>query len=564
MNLRMTIGRKVFLHDFLACLLTGAVGLAGLWGVTRAGDTVESLRIASLASRYQAEADGLHDALRADIHQALMSDTTEERQDAIRNLDEHAKQFREGMAALQALPLEPALQTEIAALAPAVDEYIRNAESLGIFAVAGHDLAPGRREEFDRNVDALRVRLQSFREHMTASVEQSRVVAAATAHLSSRSILLTWLVMAFLMSIGALVLSRTITRPLRAMHATLTDIASGEGDLTRRLDATSQDEVGDLGRSFNHLLEQLHEIITQVAATSAAVAAASQEVAAAAAHLSTGAQQQAASLQETAASLEEMSGTIRQNATNANQASELAHASRAVAQDGGGVVNDSVAAMNDINHAAGRIAEIITTIDEIAFQTNLLALNAAVEAARAGDQGRGFAVVATEVRNLAGRSATAAKEIKGLIQDSVVKVECGSELVTRSGNTLKDIVGSVRRVSDIVSEIAAACSEQTIGVDQLAGAMAQMDRVTQANATQTEQLSATAHSLVSQADQMQALVAAFRLRQVAAAPPRPVAATPARPLKHEAAPREPGPREQPRRDTAPRTREPIEDGFDEF
>jgi methyl-accepting chemotaxis protein len=205
-----------------------------------------------------------------------------------------------------------------------------------------------------------------------------------------------------------------------------------------------------------------------------------------------------------------------------------------------------VLAMTDISRSAERIAEIITTIDEIAFQTNLLALNAAVEAARAGEQGRGFAVVATEVRNLAGRSAVSAKEIKGLIRDSLTKVECGSELVTRSGNTLEEIVGSVKRVSDIVSEIAAACTEQAIGVDQLTGAMSQVDRVTQSNATQTEELAATAQSLVVQADQMQSLVARFRLQSRSMTAP---AQPPATALPPTAAAAHPA---------------PLEDGFEEF
>jgi methyl-accepting chemotaxis protein len=209
--------------------------------------------------------------------------------------------------------------------------------------------------------------------------------------------------------------------------------------------------------------------------------------------------------------LEEITGTVKQNADNAKQADQLAMGSRDVAERGGQVVDTAVTAMGEINESSKKIADIITTIDEIAFQTNLLALNAAVEAARAGEQGRGFAVVASEVRNLAQRSATAAKEIKTLIQDSVSKVESGSELVTKSGETLGEIVSSVKRVTDIVGEIAAASQEQSSGIDQVNRAVTQMDRVVQTNAAQSQELSSTARSLTAQAEQLQALVARFKL-----------------------------------------------------
>ena len=253
--------------------------------------------------------------------------------------------------------------------------------------------------------------------------------------------------------------------------------------------------------------------ISQVDEIAASVAAASQQLAAASEQLSSGAQQSASSLEETASSLEQMTATVRQNADNADQANQLANSSRETAERGGEVVANAVRAMDEINQASRKIADIITTIDEIAFQTNLLALNAAVEAARAGEQGRGFAVVAGEVRNLAQRSATAAKEIKGLIQDSVAKVETGSYLVNQSGETLDAIVNSVKRVTDIVGEIAAASREQSSGIEQINRAVAQMDTVTQSNASQTEEMSGTAVSLSSQAEELQNVVAQFNLKK---------------------------------------------------
>jgi methyl-accepting chemotaxis protein len=263
--------------------------------------------------------------------------------------------------------------------------------------------------------------------------------------------------------------------------------------------------------------------IVQVDEISNSVASASQELAAASQHLSSTAQESASSLEETASSLEEITATVRQNADNADQANQLANSSRETAEKGGSVVAQAVGAMGEINKSSRKIADIITTIDEIAFQTNLLALNAAVEAARAGEQGRGFAVVAGEVRNLAQRSATAAREIKGLIEDSVQKVETGSELVNKSGETLGAIVTSVKRVTDIVAEIAAASREQTVGIEQINKAVAHMDQSVQSTAAQMEELSGTATSLSGQSEQLQEVVEQFHLnRHVKATPIAPV------------------------------------------
>jgi methyl-accepting chemotaxis protein len=229
--------------------------------------------------------------------------------------------------------------------------------------------------------------------------------------------------------------------------------------------------------------------------------------------ISKGAQHQASSLEETASSLEQITSTVKQNTDNAQQARQLANGSRDVAEKGGAVLTDAIKAMGEINQSSTKIADIITTIDEIAFQTNLLALNAAVEAARAGEQGRGFAVVAAEVRNLSQRSALAAKEIKSLIQDSVRKVENGTALVNQSGKTLEEIVGSVKRVTDIVAEIAAASKEQLTGIEQVNKAVAQMDRVTQNNASQTEEMAGTAESLLGHSSDLRDLVGKFRLEK---------------------------------------------------
>ncbi|MDY3561240.1 Cache 3/Cache 2 fusion domain-containing protein [Gemmata sp. JC673] len=287
--------------------------------------------------------------------------------------------------------------------------------------------------------------------------------------------------------------------------------AIAAGDFTCQVPDLGNDVIGQLASALNQTVGSVRAALEGVREVSEQLADASSQLSAASDEISTGAQEQASSLEETASTLHEITATVRRSADSAQQARQLANGSTEVAQKGGRVVSDAVGAMGEINGSSKRIADIITTIDEIAFQTNLLALNAAVEAARAGEQGRGFAVVATEVRNLAQRSATAAKEIKALIQDSVKKVDAGTELVNNSGTTLAEIVSSAKRVADIITEIAAASREQATGIEQVNKAVGQMDSVTQRNASQTEEMSATAQALTDQATQLRDLVARFKL-----------------------------------------------------
>jgi len=298
--------------------------------------------------------------------------------------------------------------------------------------------------------------------------------------------------------------------------------ALARGDLTERIEADYQGLFGELKDSANATVEKLREVVGQISAAAAEVSRGAAEISQGNASLSGRTEEQASNLEETAAAMEEMTSTVKQNADNARQASQLAEGARSQAEHGGEVAGQAVAAMGAISEASRKIADIISVIDEIAFQTNLLALNASVEAARAGEQGRGFAVVAAEVRNLAGRSATAAKEIKELIADSVGKVEEGSRLVDESGRALEEIMGSVKKVTDVVAEIAAASREQSEGIDQINRAVTQIDEMTQQNAALVEEAASASEAMGAQARRLDELVAFFRTGQgreeVAAAP----------------------------------------------
>ncbi len=309
--------------------------------------------------------------------------------------------------------------------------------------------------------------------------------------------------------VGAYFLIGSIQRPLaQARH--LADCIAG-GDLSAREAVTRGDEFGDLLRSLYAMSEALSRMVLQVRQSTDSIATASAEIALGNQDLSARTEQTSSNLQQTAAAMEQFTSTLQQSAGSAQQASSLAAGASGVARRGGEVVEQVVSTMQDIHHSSQKIADIIGVIDGIAFQTNILALNAAVEAARAGEQGRGFAVVASEVRSLAGRSAEAAKEIKQLISTSTERVEAGSAQVDRAGATMQEVVGAIRRVTDIMGEISAASGEQSQGVAQVAEAITHMDQTTQQNAALVEESAAAADSLKSQAAQLVEAVAVFRL-----------------------------------------------------
>ncbi|MDQ2820358.1 MAG: methyl-accepting chemotaxis protein [Pseudomonadota bacterium] len=330
----------------------------------------------------------------------------------------------------------------------------------------------------------------------------------------SRNLIVGAAVLAVLLAIAAaIIITRSIVRPLHAAVNVARTVAAG--DLTSTIHVTSNDETGQLMQALKDMNTSLQTMVGEVRQGSHAIATASAEIASGNMELSSRTEQQASSLEETASSMEEMTSTVKQNADNARQANGLAATASDVARKGGMVVSQVVETMGAINNASRKIVDIISVIDGIAFQTNILALNAAVEAARAGEQGRGFAVVASEVRNLAQRSASAAKEIKTLIDDSVAQVERGSTLVDDAGKTMEEVVGSVQRVTDIMTEISSASREQELGIEQINTAISEMDAVTQQNAALVEEAAAAAGSLEEQSAVLAQLVSRFTVHGAA-------------------------------------------------
>jgi len=380
----------------------------------------------------------------------------------------------------------------------------------------------------NKNDEAVKVLMGEARPQQNKAVEAAEELASVQLKLTDESqaeadkaystalmvMLIVGGVTVVFFSVGGWMLARSIVRQLGGEPAEATNLARSvaAGDLAVRIDLRAGDTTS-LMAQLQEMQTSLVKVVSNVRQNSESVATASAQIAQGNNDLSQRTEEQASALEETAASMEQLSSTVKQNADNARQANQLALGASTVAIRGGEVVGQVVDTMKGINDSSKKIADIISVIDGIAFQTNILALNAAVEAARAGEQGRGFAVVASEVRNLAGRSAEAAKEIKSLIVASVERVEQGTALVDQAGVTMTEVVSSIKRVTDIVGEISAASTEQSAGVSQVGEAINQMDQVTQQNAALVEESAAAAESLKVQAGQLVQAVAVFKLTQ---------------------------------------------------
>ena len=524
----LSIRQKLIVACGAIAVITGAVGGGALWAVSAINRSYQRVAHESLpAVSHLLEAD-------RDMQRVIVAERTlmvlpsgspavaEQKGIRAHSLADAAAHWR----AYTKLPASEAERRRWSVFEKA--RWRWEAATYQVLDLLTQDAAPARKEAIEVALSEAAARFEAARTELAALGRMRQEHAEAQAEAEAQQITrLYWLVTAAVVSAFALaiglgtLLARAIARPLREAVARLKDIAEGEGDLTRRLAVSGRDEIAELGRWFNTFMQRVHDIVAEVRHAADLVSAAALDLSTTTGELSSSAQEQASGLEHTATALEQITGTVKQTADNARQADQLAGGALNVAAKGGDVVREAVGAMADIDGVSKQIAQIIGTIDEIAFQTNLLALNAAVEAARAGEQGRGFAVVAAEVRQLAQRSATAAKEIKGLIRESLLKVEAGSGLVDRSGRTLVEIVTSVMRVSDIVGAIAAASGQESAGIDQVNRAVMQMDRVTQANAAQTEELSATAQALAREAQHLQAMVARFKLDEPGAAFPLP-------------------------------------------
>ena len=513
-----SIRAKVIATCVGLALTTGFAGGLGIWAFTRVNGAFQVVATQSLPAAnhiLQAERD-MQQALVAERSLMFMSMATPEAKAQLKVHAAELTQVLDRWREYTAIPASEAERQLWSSFSTAVREWEQASRDAA--RVLSEDTPSARRDAIDLSMGEGALKFENARKilsELTAMrIEQAE--SHAKTEEARAAAMLWWVVGAVVGSMASalvlsVVLARSIAGPLGQHGALLRDIAEGEGDLTRRLEVRSRDELGELARWFNIFVDKLRVIIGQTRESAERAALAAQQLSTGAEQISAAAQEQASSLEETAASMEELTGTVKQNADNARQASQLATESRDTAERGGRVVTSAVASMEEITQSSERIAEIISVIDEIAFQTNLLALNAAVEAARAGEQGRGFAVVAAEVRNLAQRSAAAAKEIKALIHDSVQKVKAGSSLVNQSGQTFHEIVASVKRVTEIIAEIASASQEQSQGIEQVNKAVVQMDRLVQSSAAQTEELSSTALALAVHAKQLRALVWRFKL-----------------------------------------------------
>jgi len=384
-------------------------------------------------------------------------------------------------------------------------KLILNAKAAGSNAQAA--------EMIDKLIPLLDTYLDSIRQML---VLQQKTIDASAREADAKYRTARWIMIALgalgvPAATGAWLLTRSIARRLREAVKVAQTVASGDLTATGSLRITSEDETGQLVRALGTMNENLARLVGQVRVGTDTIAASSEQLTAGNQELANRTEQQAASLEQTVASMGELTHTVKQNAENAQQASRQAQSASDVAVKGGKAVREVVQTMGSINASAKKMHDIISVIDGIAFQTNILALNAAVEAARAGDQGLGFAVVATEVRSLAQRSAAAAKEIKVLIDDSVFHVSAGSDLVAEAGQTMQEVVTSIKRVTDLVGDISAASREQTAGIEQVNTAIAQMDRVTQQNAGLVEQAAAVARDMQEQSTTLVEAVKVFKL-----------------------------------------------------
>ncbi len=508
------------LLGFLA--IAAAIALISLNSLWRSGriladfQTAAKTQVNRTAELAQVARDML--GVRALVLEHVLAQDPELMRQVAARIAELDSRLSEKIGALEKAVLTAEEKSALTRLAQAWSEFKQGRDGQTLRVSAEGDKAGAAAAVLGRTAQSFRAADEAMDRVFAARVQALGVADRASDQAYAASLRLSVLLLLGGLGLSAIIafaIARTVWHPVERMVKVLE--AMEQGDLTQEFKWNTQDEMGWVAWVIAKLRKTLQKILQDFGVGALHVATAAQQLSTSTQELSSGAQQQAASLEQTSASLEQLTSTVKQNAESAEQASRFAVDSRDAADKSGQVVNAAIAAMEEITRASRRIGDITAAIDGIAFQTNLLALNAAVEAARAGEAGRGFAVVAAEVRSLAQRSASAAKEIKTLIQDSVLKVEAGSALVNQSGQTLHQIVDSVKRVADITAEIAATSREQAVGIEQVHTAMGKMDEVVNHNAAQTEELSAMSQGLADEAAQLRALVARFKLEEGAPA-----------------------------------------------
>jgi methyl-accepting chemotaxis protein len=512
MAMQLTIRHKLIVLGLLSIAFVVTVGTTGYVAASRLGGAAQQIAVGGSALKDQMTADQAHDALRSDVLAALLAGDKPDAasQKAIRSeVDEHSKAFRDAIAQLEAHPLDPATRASVEKIKPALIAYIASANKTANLAFTDRAAADAEMPAFLAAFKTLEKGMEELSDSIDARAKAMQAASESTSS-NARTAILAAIVIAIGVQITAgWLIGASIVRPVRRAVEIAETVAAG--DLSSSIAVSGSGEAAQLLGALKRMNESLAKVVGTVRTSSDSIATGSGEIAAGNHNLSQRTEQQASNLQQTAASMEELTATVRNNADTARQASELAGAASEAATRGGAAVAQVVGTMAEITDASRKISDIIGLIDGIAFQTNILALNAAVEAARAGEQGRGFSVVAAEVRTLAQRSATAAKEIKSLIQASAEKVEIGSRQAGDTGRTIEDVVTQVRRVTQLIGEISAATSEQTSGIGQVSDAVNQLDQVTQQNAALVEESAAAAESLKAQAGRLVDAVALFRL-----------------------------------------------------